>query len=142
MMVTLVTIWRDLEDVGVVRRKARGPDPYSDAALYLCLNAADLRLELGDERWDPLSQAFLAAEPSTAAWREAIRALHDAATAVGIPGGLGLEVTMGRGFPEGPAPRSSGWVCPTRSCPRVELRDDSPTAPCCWMSGQPLRLVE
>jgi len=150
----------------VVRRKARALDSYSDAALYLCQNAADLRPELGAGRWDPLIRAFLAAEPSSAAWREAIRALHDAAIAAGIPGGLGLEVIMGHGFPAGPAPRSSGWACPTRHCPRVELRDDdaamttpaaptpvpvptvpvpavpSPAAPRCPLSGQPLRLVE
>jgi hypothetical protein len=155
MMVTLDKVRQELpvcpsnageEDLGVVRRKTRGPDPYPDAALYLCQNAADLRPELGDERWDSLIRAFLAAEPSTAGWRETVRALHDAAVAAGIPGGLGLAVTMGHGFPAGPAARSSGWVCPTRHCPRVELRDGTgppaPHAPRCPVSGQPLRLVE
>jgi hypothetical protein len=148
-----------------VRSGAKSNDAFQDAAGYLCQHAAEVRPAVGDACWTAAIPVITGTEPSSAAWREAIRAVHDAAEAAGIPGGLGLRFTMG-GFPDPPPPRSSGWVCPGGSCSRVVLRDaaDLPggarhagpgaaaadegqagacmPGPQCALSGQPMRLVE
>lgn len=128
-----------------MRFGAKSDDVYSDAAGYLCLHAAQIRAAVGEQCWTAAVPAIVAAEPSGAEWREAIRAVHDAAEAAGIPGGLGLRFTMGDGFPPPPPPRSSGWVCPAGHCSRVVLRDgpgQDPAGPLCALTGQPMRLVE
>ena len=122
-----------------------GDEAYADAAGYLCLHEAELREAVGEQCWAASVPVITTAEPSSTPWREAIRAVHDAAEAAGIPGGLGLRFTMGDGFPPAPAPRSSGWVCPGGSCSRVVLREASgaqPPDPQCTLAGQPMRLVE
>lgn len=120
-------------------------DVYADAAGYLCLHEAELREAVGEQCWATSVPVITTAEPSSTPWREAIRAVHDAAQAAGIPGGLGLQHSMGDGFPPPPAPRSSGWVCPGGSCSRVVLREASGAPspdPVCTLAGQPMRLVE
>lgn len=150
-----------------MRFGVKSGDAYQDAAGYLCLHASEVRQAVGDACWTAAIPVITGTEPSSTAWREAIRAVHNAAEAVGIPGGLGLRFTMDKGFPAPPPPRSSGWVCPGGSCSRVILREstDPPDAagyslpgaagrpdegpadahmpdPPCALFGRPMRLVE
>lgn len=120
----------------------KSPVRYWDAVEYLCLNVADLRTDIGADRWDVMVNALLAAKPDSAQWRDAITAVHEAAIAAGVPGGLGLGATMGGGFPVGPPRPTTGWICPARRCPRVVLRDGGMATPLCALSGEPMRLVE
>jgi len=117
-------------------------DRYQDAAEYLCRNAADLRTEISADRWDVMVNALLAAKPGSPEWRNAITAVHEAAIGAGVPGGLGLGVTMGGGFPSPPVEATTGWVCPANRCPRVVVRDGDMDTPHCGVSGEPMRLVK
>ncbi|WP_406452595.1 hypothetical protein OG782_19260 [Streptomyces sp. NBC_00876] len=116
---------------------------YEDAVEYVCRNTDALRELVGPALWDAPFAVVRDETPSTDAWRQAVRALHDAAEAAGIPDGIGLRATMGVGdWPGGPTPRSAGWVCPGGRCARVELREGaSPQTPACLLAGQPMRLV-
>ncbi|WP_157620853.1 hypothetical protein [Saccharothrix sp. NRRL B-16348] len=116
---------------------------YEDAVEYLCRNVDELRELIDSRLWEAHFAVVRSADPAGSEWREAVRALHDAAEAAGIPGGLGLPPTMGVGdWPGGPTPRSVGWVCPTQRCARVDLRDGvTPETPTCALAGEPMRLV-
>lgn len=118
---------------------------YADAAGYLCRYETDLRAAVGERIWAEQIPVIATAQPAGQAWREALRAVHDAAAAAGIPNGLGLGNPMGDGFPAAPTPRSSGWVCPIACCSRVVLRDpldEAPADPLCGLARRPMRLVE
>ena len=118
---------------------------YENAVEYLCRNADAVRELIGPALWEASFAVVRDGDPSTAAWRDAVRALHQAAEAAGIPGGLGLSITMGVGeWPSGPTPRSVGWVCPTGRCGRVDLREGAtaPETPACALAGRPMRLVD
>ncbi|MEV5314062.1 hypothetical protein [Streptomyces sp. NPDC052610] len=117
---------------------------YEDAVEYLCRNAGELRPLIAPAVWESAFPVVRDADPAGAEWRDAVRALHDAVESAGIPNGLGLPATMGVGdWPGAPTPRSSGWVCPTSRCARVELRDGASTpAPPCALGGGPMRLVD
>jgi hypothetical protein len=121
----------------------KSDDAYADAAGYLCQHETEVRQLIGEQRWTAAVPVITSAEPSSTAWRDAIRAVHDAMEAEGIQGGLGLRFTMGDGFPAPPPPRSSGWVCPRGCCSRVVLRDAAATPdPLCALTGRPMRMVE
>jgi hypothetical protein len=125
----------------------KSDESYADAAEYLCRHDAEVREAVGEQCWAAQIPVITTAQPSSTQWREAIRAVHDAAEAADIPGGLGLRFPMGGEFPAAPAPRSAGWVCPGRCCSRVVLRDASTSAqessePLCGLVGRPMRLVE
>ncbi|MEV0774443.1 hypothetical protein ACIBLA_33865 [Streptomyces sp. NPDC050433] len=118
---------------------------YEDAVEYLCRNAEALRDLIGPARWEAPFATVRDGDPATGEWRDAVRALHDAAEAAGIPGGIGLRSTMGVGdWLSGPAPQSVGWICPTDRCGRVDLRKGGapPRTPTCALAGRPMRLVE
>jgi len=130
-----------------VRFRGKSGDAYADAAGYLCLYADEIREAVGDEVWKREIPVLRDAEPFSDEWARALRAVHDAATAADIPGGLGLGRTMGGGFPGDPPARSTGWVCPADRCSRVVVRNAADghapvSAPRCELSGQPMRLVE
>jgi len=129
----------------VRRFRTKSDDAYADAAGYLCRHETDLRAAVGEQCWATEIPVITSAEPAGDAWRAAIRAVHEAAVAAGIPNGLGLGSLMGDGFPPPPTPRSSGWVCPVGCCNRVVLRDAlgaDPTEPLCGLAETPMRLVE
>ncbi|MFI9767469.1 hypothetical protein ACIHJG_11475 [Streptomyces sp. NPDC052415] len=117
---------------------------YEDAVEYLCRNMEDLRALVGPGAWEAAFPAVRDADPASPEWRDGVRALHDAVEAAGVPGGLGLDPTLGvGGWPGAPTPRSAGWVCPTRRCGRVDLREGAPAGtPACALHGQPMRLVD
>ncbi|MFF4350610.1 hypothetical protein [Streptomyces sp. NPDC001530] len=117
---------------------------YEDAVAYLCRNVDAVRVLIGSALWEAPFAVVQGGDPSTAEWRDAVRALHDAAEAAGIPGGLGLSSTMGVGdWPSAPTPQSVGWVCPTGRCARVDLREGAvPETPSCALAGRPMRLVD
>ncbi|MGV5033353.1 hypothetical protein ACVB8X_12600 [Streptomyces sp. NRAIS4] len=122
---------------------ARAHRLYEDAVDYLCRNADALRELIGPALWEAPFAVVRDGDPATDEWRAAVRALHDAAEAAGIPGGLGLRATMGVGdWPPGPPPRSVGWVCPTGRCSRVDLRDASSQTPTCALGRSPMHLVD
>ncbi|MFD7313417.1 hypothetical protein ACFRCX_13945 [Streptomyces sp. NPDC056652] len=116
---------------------------YEDAVDYLCRNLEELRQLVGPAVWAAAFPVVRDADPSGTEWRDAVRALHEAAEAAGIPNGLGLPATMGVGDrPGAPTARSVGWVCPTRRCARVEPRDGaSAPAPMCDLGGGFMRPV-
>ncbi|MGK5531179.1 hypothetical protein [Streptomyces sp. URMC 129] len=126
-----------------VGNQAKARRVYEDAVEYLCRNVDALRELIGPGLLDAPLAVVRTGDPATAAWRDAVRELHHAAEAAGIPGGLGLGATMGVGdWPSAPTPRSVGWVCPTGRCARVDLREDSAReTPTCALAGRPLRLV-
>lgn len=117
---------------------------YEDAVEYLCRNIEELRPLISSTVWESAFPVVRDAAPAGAAWRDAVRALHDAVESAGVPNGLGLPVTMGVGdWPGAPTPQSVGWVCPTSRCARVELRDGTViVAPACELAGGPMRLVD
>lgn len=117
---------------------------YADAVEYLCRNVDALRELTGPAVWDAPFAVVRDGDPSTGAWQDAVRALHDAAEAAGIPGGIGLRSTMGVGnWPSAPTPQSVGWICPTDRCARVDLREGAdPQTPTCALVGRPMRLVD
>lgn len=129
----------------MARASSKSDEAYTAAAEYLCLHAASLRASIGDEAWGTAIAAYLDAAPGSGPWRDALRAVHDAAEEAEIPGGIGLRFTMGPSFPSPPPPRLPGWECPSGRCGRVVLRNtagpDAP-APVCGLSGQPMRPVE
>lgn len=120
---------------------------YGEAVEYLCVHAHALREKIGVGVW---SEAIgIIQDPGTAdwAWHDAVRRLHDAAEDAGIPGGIGLvelrgEYSIGHGFPLPPVPRTTGWVCPSGRCTRVELRDHVTATPACDVAGAPMRPVD
>lgn len=116
---------------------------YGDAVEYLCRNAGALRELIGEDRWRAAFAAVRDGARDSPQWRGAVRELHDAAEEAGVPGGLGLRSTMGGGWPSGPPPRSTGWVCPIDRCARVDLREGEPlpATPECAVAGGPMRLV-
>ncbi|MFC7259087.1 hypothetical protein [Streptomyces lutosisoli] len=117
---------------------------YENAVEYLCRNVDAVRELIGPALWEAPFAVVRDGDPSTGAWRDAVRALHNAAEAAGIPGGLGLSITMGSSvWPSGPTPRSVGWVCPSGRCARVDLREGAvPETPECALAGRPMRLVD
>ncbi|WP_406171159.1 hypothetical protein [Streptomyces sp. NBC_00996] len=117
---------------------------YEDAVEYLCRNVDAVRELLGPALWEAPFAVVRLGDPSTVEWRDAVRELHLAAEAAGIPGGLGLSSTMGVGdWPSAPTPRSVGWVCPTGRCARVDLREGAaPDTPTCALAGRAMRLVD
>ncbi|MEV0176808.1 hypothetical protein AB0I00_37560 [Streptomyces sp. NPDC050803] len=117
---------------------------YEDAVEYLCRNVEELRPLIAAAVWEASFPVVRDADPAAAEWRDAVRALHDAVEAAGVPNGLGLPATMGVGdWPGAPTPRSVGWVCPTNRCARVELRAGASAAtPDCALGGGPMRLVD
>ncbi|GHB23975.1 hypothetical protein GCM10010377_12320 [Streptomyces viridiviolaceus] len=117
---------------------------YEGAVEYLCRNVEELRPLVAPTVWESAFPVVRDADPAGTEWRDAVRALHDAVESAGVPNGLGLPATMGVGdWPGAPTPQSAGWVCPTRRCARVELRDAAaaPT-PVCDLGGGPMRLVD
>jgi len=129
-------------------RDARGEHAtYGEAVEYLCVHAGALRQKIDVGVW---SEAIgVIQDPVTAdeAWHDAVRRLHEAAQDAGIPGGIGLlelrgEYSRRYGFPPEPVPRTTGWVCPSRRCTRVELRDHPTATPACGVAGVPMRLVD
>jgi hypothetical protein len=117
---------------------------YEDAVEYLCRNVDAVRELLGPALWEAPFAVVRLGDPATVEWRDAVRELHLAAEAAGIPGGLGLSSTMGVGdWPSAPTPRSVGWVCPTGRCARVDLREGAaPDTPTCALAGRAMRLVD
>ncbi len=117
---------------------------YEDAVEYLCRNIDALRELIGPELWETSFATVRDADPATGEWRDAVRELHDAAEAAGIPGGIGLRSTMSAGgWPSAPTPRSVGWICPTGRCARVDLREGAVAqTPTCALAGQQMRLVD
>lgn len=117
---------------------------YEDAVEYLCRHVEDLRPLIDDAVWASAFPVVRDADPAGDDWRNAVRALHLAAEAGGLPNGLGLPAVMAVGdWPGGRPARSSGWVCPKRNrCGRVELRNgaDTPT-PTCALGGDAMRPV-
>lgn len=125
---------------------------YEDAVEYLCRHVEDLRPLIDDAVWASHFPVVRDADPAGDDWRNAVRALHLAVEAAGIPNGLGLPAVMGVGnwpgsgvghWPDTWPSRSSGWVCPKRNrCGRVELRNgaDTPT-PTCALGGDEMRPV-
>ncbi|MCX5563148.1 hypothetical protein [Streptomyces sp. NBC_00038] len=117
---------------------------YEDAVEYLCRNVEAVRELVGPGPWEASFAVVRDGDPSAGEWRDAVRALHNAAEEAGVPGGLGLRSTMGVGeWPAGPTPRSAGWVCPTGRCARVDLRmgAGAPDTPTCSLAGRPMHLV-
>ncbi|MFF1418232.1 hypothetical protein [Streptomyces sp. NPDC058280] len=117
---------------------------YEDAVEYLCRNVDAVRELIGPDRWDASFAVIRDTDPSADAWRDAVRALHNAAETAGIPGGLGLRSTMGVGdWPSAPTPQSVGWVCPTGRCARVDLHEGATATetPTCALAVRPMRLV-
>lgn len=130
-----------------MRSRGKSADAYADAAGYLCRYADEIRDAVGDQVWDAELPVLRDAEPFSAPWTEALRAVHQAAVQADIPGGLGLGRTMGSGFPSPPPERSAGWVCPASRCSRVVLKNAAgglapQPVPRCELSAQPMRLVE
>lgn len=117
---------------------------YENAVAYLCRNVDAIRALIGPELWEAPFAVVRDGDPATAAWRDAVRALHNAVEAAGIPGGIGLRYTMNSAvWPSGPTPRSVGWVCPTGRCARVDLREGAVReTPGCALTGRPMRLVD
>ncbi|MFI8305467.1 hypothetical protein ACIF80_18885 [Streptomyces sp. NPDC085927] len=117
---------------------------YENAVEYLCRNVEELRPLVPSAVWESAFPVVRDADPAGTEWRDAVRVLHDAVESAGVPNGLGLPATMGVGdWPGAPTPQSVGWVCPTRRCARVELRDGAPApAPACDLAGGPMRLVD
>jgi hypothetical protein len=117
---------------------------YEDAVEYLCRNVDAVRDLIGPGLWDAPFAVVRDGTPLSGEWRDAVRALHHAAEAAGIPGGLGLRATMGVGeWPSAPTPQSVGWVCPTGRCARVDLHEGAvPETPTCALAGGPMRLVD
>lgn len=123
--------------------KARGV--YEDAVEFLCRNIEELGPLVAPAVWDAAFPLVRDADPAGAAWRDAVRTLHDAVEAAGVPNGLGLPATMGRtpGWRSSPTPQSVGWVCPTDRCGRIALRHEpSDPTPACAVAGVPMRLVD
>ncbi|MEV2189795.1 hypothetical protein AB0I02_02165 [Streptomyces phaeochromogenes] len=117
---------------------------YQHAVEYLCRNADELRELIGPVQWDVPFTRVRDRDSADPEWREAVRALHDAAVAAGIPNGLGLLALRGVvDWPSRPVPRAAGWVCPTGCCSRVDLCDgEAPQTPLCALTEQPMRLVD
>ncbi|MFE2109714.1 hypothetical protein ACFXAF_28160 [Kitasatospora sp. NPDC059463] len=117
----------------------------ADAVEYLCRNAGELRDLLGPA-WDAPFAVVRDTAPAEPAWRDALRALHEAVEAAGVPGGIGLRATLGVGaWPAGPPARSVGRICPTGRCARVDLPEKEPAEgpdPLCALTGGPLRPVD
>jgi hypothetical protein len=126
----------------LVGDRTKAQSVYEDAVEYLCRNADELRARVAPAQWDAPFDIVQHADPTSAQWRDAVRDLHEATQTAGIPGGLGLHSTMGRGWPATSVARSTGWVCPTGRCARVDLRTDpAPPTPVCTLVNQPMRLV-
>ncbi|WP_328872703.1 hypothetical protein OHT76_22800 [Streptomyces sp. NBC_00287] len=122
---------------------AKARQVYEDAVEYLCRNIDDLRGLVGPAVWEPAFAAVRDRDPASREWRDAVRALHDTVEAAGVPGGLGLDPTMGVGDWIGrPTPQSVGWICPTRRCGRVDLREEATDTPTCALHGLPMRLID
>ncbi|WNI33327.1 hypothetical protein [Streptomyces sp. ITFR-6] len=123
---------------------AKAHGVYEDAVEYLCRNVGELRPLVSSAVWHSAFPVVRDADPAGAEWWDAVRALHDAVEAAGVPNGLGLPATMGVGdWPGAPTPQSVGWVCPTSRCGRVELRTGTVTAtPGCDLARGPMRLVD
>lgn len=120
---------------------------YGQAVEYVCVHASDLRRRIGASVWSEAIRVIR--DPLTAdeAWHDAVSRLHEAAESAGIPGGIGLLELLGEdsgrgGFPPPPAERTTGWVCPSGRCSRVELRDHATPTPTCHVSDKPMRLVD
>ncbi|MGW7002417.1 hypothetical protein ACWGCW_06225 [Streptomyces sp. NPDC054933] len=123
---------------------AKARKVYEEAVEYLCRNIDSLRELIDPTLWAASFAVVQDGDPSSGEWRDAVRDLHNAAEAAGIPGGLGLHSTMGGGgWPASPTSRSVGWVCPTGRCARVDLRGEAiSNAPQCALADQPMRLVD
>jgi hypothetical protein len=117
-----------------MRDKATARGGYEDAVGVLCRDIDELRalLPLTPRRWQALLAVLHDDTPDSDAWRDAVRALDDAAEAAGIPGGLGLSVLQD--WPRREVePGTLGWACPARRCSRVVL----PTAPTLGPAASP-----
>jgi hypothetical protein len=126
------------------RRRAE----YQQAVEYLCLQFAVLDEEFGgEEAWVRAVGTVRTGEPLSEPWYQAVTLLHDT-VAARYDGGLGLTPHMGAGhWPVGHVPRSTGWLCPDRSCSRVELSGagagaaQPPSTPECRLRGRPMRFL-
>jgi hypothetical protein len=130
----------------VSRREEHRREAYQQAVEYLCLQFATLDQEFGGQgEWTRAMGAVRSGEPHTEPWYEAVSRLH-ATVSERYDGGLGLTTPMGADrWPVGPVPRSTGWLCPDRSCSRVELADGGAnqlrSAPECRLRGEPMRFL-
>jgi hypothetical protein len=116
---------------------------FEDAVEYLCRNVDALRELVPPVRWDAAFAVIRDEDPTGDPWRDAVRELHETITAAGVPGGLGLHTTLGDHWPPAPTAQSVGWICPTRRCARVDLRDSlGQPAPRCALDDRPMQLVE
>ena len=128
------------------RREKHRREAYQAAVEYLCLQIAPLDEEFGgDEGWARALDTVRTGEAHTEPWYEAVGVLHEA-VAARYDGGLGLTTPMGADrWPVGQVPRSTGWLCPDRSCSRVELADGGAgqpqSAPECRLRGEPMRFL-
>lgn len=120
---------------------------YGEAVEYICVHARALREKIDASVWS--DSIGVIQDPATAdeTWQDAVRRLHEAAEAAGMSGGIGLLELRGEcsgrsGFPPPPVPRTSGWVCPSERCTRVELRDHAKVTPVCDVAGAPMRPVD
>lgn len=121
--------------------KGNGQATYGDAVDYLCRHIRALSEKIDPVVWRDAIGTIADAEPSGEEWRDAVRRLHEAAEAAGVPGGIGLLELRG-GFPGAPVPRTTGWVCPAGRCTRVQLRAGQMATPACDLTGVPMRLVD
>jgi hypothetical protein len=120
---------------------------YGEAVEYLCVHARTLRTKIDVGVWSEAIGIIQDPVAADEAWHDAVRRLHEAAEDAGIPGGIGLLELRGEfgersGFPPAPVPRTTGWVCPSGRCTRVELRDHATATPACDVAGVPMRPVD
>jgi hypothetical protein len=130
-----------------VRNAKGGHAVYGEAVEYLCVHARALGERLDAGLWSGAIGVIRDPLAPDEAWHDAVRRLHQAAEDAGIPGGIGLldlrgEDSPGHGFPPPPVERTTGWVCPSGRCTRVELRGHATATPGCDVAGGPMRSVD
>jgi hypothetical protein len=129
-------------------RDARGEHAtYGEAVEYLCVHARALREKIDVGVWSEAIGVIKDTVTADEAWHDAVRRLHKAAEDAGMPGGIGLLELRGEfsgryGFPSPPVDRTTGWMCPSRRCTRVELRNHATATPACEVADGPMRPVD
>ena len=120
---------------------------YGQAVEYVCVHAGTLRQKIDASVWSDAIGIIRDPLTTDEAWHDAVRRLQQAAEKASIPGGIGLLELRGEGssrygFPPPPVERTTGWVCPSGRCSRVELRDHATPTPTCYVADIPMRLVD